>query len=249
MVVALALALLALPAANAVRPAKTSESAVEGTVVEYKRRTGALLLQAGRTRHRLYAKRTIPITANGKRARHEWLARDVPVRATLGDTRRTDGRPVVASIDILTAQVTGRILSIDRSGRFRIARDAAPSSQPTATQPTSAPTRTRRARRSRRKPSLYLTTVSGTAVTNRGKYSAYSRLEKGHRVEVTYIPAGRHPMALAINVIAEPERRGGPAVRIRIAPDGTVETIQPEDTREQRQRSNDNRSGPEDRRR
>ena len=86
-------------------------------------------------------------------------------------------------------------------------------------------------------------------MTHRGKPFSLPRLEKGQRVEVTYIPTGRYPTAVAIDVVGEPKASGRSAARIRVGPDGNAETTRPEDNLEQSKRSNHDDPGSQDRRR
>ena len=199
---------------------------VEGTVVKYSKRSGDLVLRVEGHRQRLSVDRDVVLTAAGRRARPEWLTAGVPVRVTMVEqgskTRRgwpwqrraarSRGRPVVASIELLTERATGWLRSASHKRQLRVSRYRLPTSQPVS--PTTQPAARRRPRTL---PSLTFSPVRQTRFHRQGTKVSRSSVVKGDLVEVTYIPGARYPIALDINVVKA--ARGGDGSKVRIRSD------------------------------
>ncbi len=218
-----------------------AKPSVEGTVVKYSRRSGNLVLKVDGRRRTLSTDRGVVLTAAGRRARLEWLTPGVPVRVTMVEppdpdakgsrTRRgwprrrraarAGGRPVVASIELLTERATGWLRSASHKRQLRVSRYRLPTSQPASptTQPTtqSDPPITRPAarRRPRTLPSLTFSPVRQTRFRRQGAKAPRSSVVEGDLIEVTFIPGARYPIALEINVVQAVRGGGGPRVNLR----------------------------------
>lgn len=212
---------------------------IEGTVVKYAERSGDLVLRVDGHRQKLSVDRGVVLTAAGRRARPEWLTAGVPVRVTMVEppdpdangskTRRgwpwrrraarSGGRPVVASIELLTERATGWLRSASHKRQLRVSRYRLPTSQPASatTQAASTTTRPAARRRPRTLPALTFSPVRQTRFRRQGVKVSRSSVAKGDLVEVTYIPGARYPIALDINVVKA--ARGGDGSKVRIRSD------------------------------
>ena len=208
--------------ATAAAPAAAAEPSVQvltGLVMRYSARTGNLVLRVGRRQVPVWVDGKTVLRAADQPARREWLVRNVPLRVVLVDpipatatapARRGRRRPARAAgpppraalVEFQTERITARVVSTPGRDRLRVSPERIP-----ATQPARAARTTASRRRARLPSRMTLQTVKRTTINRQGAARTLADLAEDQMLTVTFIPGGRYPIALAIEVARDAPRR------------------------------------------